>query len=356
MEITDFIVNRIKEFAVHKNLILTGVCGRAGSGKTTLVGKISDELKHNKIENVIYSGDWRFNLDSAERKFWMQEKWKTGMDAYLYAINQFSWWNFELIYRDLSELVNGKDLYIKNAYNRLSGKKDLAVDIPGIEKGIILFENCVLGGVEYLENLDIILMVNTPDILCHERILKKDASRRSLPEIMIRNLITTYSENIFFKLLFKNFSDRTIACDSEGALTPFPEIENVSHIPIPIAEKTFRQNKKATIFCDLEGIIIKHSAVPPDEVEDIKFIDGSLEKLKELRDDGYFLILTTSRPSNKIFGIVEKIRSNGLEFDQIVCDLPVGPRIQISDSKNGEPRATAYVVKKNAGIKKIQIP
>jgi len=355
LEITEYMVSRLKKAAVRKNRILAGVCGRAGAGKTTLVSKISDDLKHNKIDNVIYSGDWRFNLDSVERKFWLQEKWKTGMDAYLYAINQFSWWNFELIYRDLSELVNGARLYIKDSYNRLSGKKDFIVDIPRIEKGIILFENCVLGGVEYLENLDIIVLVNTPDILCHERILKKDASRRSLPEIMIRNLITTYSENFFFKLILKNFSDRTIACDSDGVLTSFPEIENVSHIPVPITEKTFRQSKKATIFCDLEGIIIKHETVPADEDENIEFIEGSLEKLKEFRDNGYSLVLTTSRLGNKIFGILEKIKSMGLEFDHIVCDLPVGTRIQISDSKNGEPRAAAYVVKRNAGIKKLKI-
>lgn len=356
VEITDYIVSRLEKTAVFKNHVLVGVCGRAGAGKTTLVRKISSELKKKEIKNVMYSGDWRFNLDSAERKIWLQEKWKTGMDAYLYAINQFNWWNFDLIYKDLMLLRNGSPLQISNAYNRTTGRKDLEINIPQIERGVILFENCVLGGVDNLEILDIIVLVNTPDIICHQRILKKDERRRSLPEIMIRNLITTYSENVFFKILLDNFSAKTIACDSEGFQTSYPKIEEVSHIPVPISEKTFQQRKKAAIFCDLEGIIVKHESVPSERIEDIEFIDGSLEKLKEFKEKEYFIVLTSSRPSDKVFSVVEKIRSLGLEFDQIVCDLPVGPKIQISDSKDGKPRAEVYIAETNEGIKKLEIP
>jgi uridine kinase len=353
VEITDLLVSRLKDKKNMQGRFLVGVCGRAGAGKTTLVGKISQELNREQIDNITYSGDWRFNLDSAERKVWLREKWKMGMDAYLYAINQYSWWNFGFIYKDLNELVKGKSLHITNAYNRLTGKKDLDVDIPKVERGVIILENCVLGGVENLETLDVIVLVNTPDIVCHERILKKDASRRSLPEIMIRNLVTTYSENIFLKLLLNNFSAKTITCDADGALTSYPVIEDVRQIPVPIIEKTFRENKKATIFCDLEGIIIKHASVPSDSLDDIEFIEGSLEKLKTYKDQGYFLVLTTSRPGNSVFGIVEKMRSMGLEFDQIVCDLPVGPRHIVADSKNGDPGAEAHVVKRDEGIKKL---
>ena len=88
----------------------------------------------------------------------------------------------------------------------------------------------------------------------------------------------------------------------------------------------------------------------------MEIIEGSLEKLKEFRDKGYFLILTTSRPQNKVFGVVEKLRSMGLEFDQIVCDLPVGPRHLINDSKDGQVRAIAHALKRDEGIKDIKLP
>ena len=342
--------------AGERDKILVGVCGRAGSGKSTLTEKISFELNERKTENIIYSGDWRFNLDSASRKIWLREKWKVGIDAYLYAINQFSWWDFHQIYNDLAELLKGNEIEIHDAYNRATGKKDLHAKTSGIGSGVILFENCILGGVESLPSLDVIVLINTPDIVCFERILKKDVSRRSLQEIMIRNLITTYSENIFLKLLMENFAGKTVTCDSNGMFAPYPDIYDVSHIPVPIIGKTFRERKKGTIFCDLDGSLIKHVPVPSENGEEMEIIEGSLEKLREFRESGYFLVLTTSRPQNKVFGVLEKLRSMKLEFDQIICDLPIGPRHLINDSKDDEVRAFAHVLKRDEGIRNIQLP
>jgi len=186
--------------------LLVGICGRAGAGKTTLAKKISEKFK---MHTIIYSGDWRFKHDSAERKKLFQEKWKAGMNAYMYAINQYTWWDFEKIGIDLDDLLKSKAVIIKNAYDRETGKRDTTIELPDRYKSIILYENCILGGTEILEKLDLIILLNTPDEVCFSRMIDKDFGRRSMAEIASRFLITSFSENKFFTLfwhVYRNLS------------------------------------------------------------------------------------------------------------------------------------------------------
>jgi uridine kinase len=356
MEITDYIMGDRYELQAKDMQILAGITGRAGSGKTTLSKLLSKDLKDRGVDNVVYSGDWRFVLDSGSRKQWIETQWKTGMNAYLYAINQFNWWDFNRIYDELHDLVRGNGININSAYNRISGKKDLSIKIHGIERGIVFYENGILGAVEHLEEIDVFILLNTPDSLCLNRIIKKDFGRRSLQEIVTRYLITTFSENIILKILFDKFQDKIVSCDSTGTLGKYPEVHEITHIPVPIEDVKPMLMKKGTVFCDLDGTIIKHVPVPTETGEEIRVISGSADKLKELRQKGYFLVLTTSRPQNKIFGVLEILKNEGLKFDQIVCDLPVGPRHLINDSKNDEIRAFAHVIERDGGIKNINLP
>jgi len=356
MEIASYIINKFKETKGEHDRILVGICGRAGGGKTTITEKLSKELDARKISNITYSGDWRFILDSKDRKLWLQEKWRAGIDAYIYALNQISWWEFTKIYQDLDDLMKGRAVTIDNAYNRITGKKDITIDIPAINQGIIFYENSILGGIEILENIDVILLLNTLDEVCFKRIMKKDSHRRSISDIAARYLITTYSENIFFEVLLDKFSSKTVICDSDGKFARYPEIHNISNIPVPIYHRKYKECKKGTVFCDLDGTLIKHVPVPSETGEEIEIIDGSVEKLREFREKDYYLILTTSRPYDKVFGVIEKLMSEGLNFDQIICDLPVGPRHLINDSKDDEIRAIAHVLKRDEGIKSINLP
>jgi len=335
MEVTEYIINKLKTTRNENGNILVGVCGRAGSGKTTLSDKIRKELNSKKIDNVAYSGDWRFIFDSKDRKLWIEEKWKAGIDEYLHSINQFRWWDFKKIYDDLDELVRGNKIKINDAYNRLTGKKDFQVEIKGVKNGVILYENAILGGVEILEKLDVVVLLNTSDAMCFERTMKKDSSRRSLTDIAARFIITTYSENFFLNMLLDKFSKKTVICDSNGKFGTPPTINNVSQIPVLIPNKKLesRMRKSGTVFCNLDGTIIKHVPIPSENGNDIEFVKESVEKLKKLRKEGYYLIMTTSRPYSKVFGVLERLKSKDIYFDQIICDLPVGPRYLINDSK-----------------------
>ncbi len=355
MEVTDFLLRRFSELQGDRRRLTVGICGRAGAGKTTLGRRIERECELHGIATRAYSGDWRFLQDSPERKQWLLEKWRVGIDAYLYAINQFSWWDFQGIQDDLELMAEGEGLSIQSAYNRDTGLKDLKVSLPPMREGIICYENCILGGVEVLEKLDIVLLVNTSDAICLARMLEKDSARRSASEVAIRFLMTTYSENRFLNMLTEKFSERTFSCDSTGLFGPRPSIEEVSHIPIPLNPSNVRQSKRGTVFLDLDGTLIEHVPIPSETGEEVRVLEGSVEKLRELREKGYFIVLTTSRPQNKIYSVLRVLKDSGMEFDQVISDLPVGPRHLVNDSKGDEVRAFSHVLERNRGISELDI-
>jgi len=353
MQITEYILNRFHKS--KRQRLLVGICGRAGAGKTTLVHKISDDLAAAQIENVAYSGDWRFILDSKGRREWLDEKWKAGMDAYLNAINQFSWWDFNEVLNDLTALQNEEAIRIVDAYDRLTGTKTAEIILGPIKRGIILYENCILGHIDAIPRLDIIVLVNTPDQICLERMLRKDADRRPVSDIATRYLMTTYSENIFLRVLRERFASRAVACDSDGRFGPFPDVSEITHIPVPIHVHKPQKLKIGTIFCDLDGTLIKHVPVPSNSGDDIELLEGSIEKMKEFRQKGYHIVLTTSRSEESILAVLQSLQVMGLEFDHVICDLPIGPRHLINDSKGEEVRAFAHALVRDSGVKNVKI-
>ncbi len=349
------ISGRLRERRAAGRGLMVGICGRAGAGKTTLSRRMAEMLHAQGLGSIAYSGDWRFIMDSEDRKRWLAEKWKVGLDAYTYAMNQFSWWDFARIYQDLLCLKEGRPLRLENVYDRASGRSDATIDVPATAAGAVLYENCILGGVEILDLLDLIVLVNTPDVLSLKRVLRKDAARRSVSEITARYLMTTYSENIFLELILNYFRERMVVCDSHGRFGSFPEIRRVNHIPAPIPEPRGSPPTKGTVFCDLDGTVVKHVPIPSETGDDIKVLEGSVEKLREFRAKGYYLVLTTSRAGANIFRVIDVLRAKGLEFDQIVCDLPIGPRHLINDSKDGQCRAFAYAIPRDGGITGIDV-
>ncbi|MBI5332435.1 MAG: hypothetical protein HZB65_02595 [Candidatus Aenigmarchaeota archaeon] len=341
MPITESIVNRMHQ--ILKRPIFIGVCGRAGSGKSSLVKRIVDEIAVLNIPVSFYYGDWRFRLDSSGRKKWIEEKWKSGMDEYIRAINQYSWWDFEKIYHDLEKLANGGNIVIDDAYDRTTGKKGVHVEMKAPGDGIIFYENCVLGGVEILNKLDIIIMVNEDDILCFNRLAQKDSARRAFPDILARTLMTMYSENLFFKLLLERFSNKLLVSDSGGMVGGCPKIEDVKYLPVPAIETENTPNQTGTIFIDLESIA-ENSRENLQEL-----IVDNAGKLKELRKKGNHMILTTTLPYNQAHDIYQKLKEHGIIFDQLVSDLPVGSR-QVVDNHQ---RTKLYHVKTKKDLDEV---
>jgi uridine kinase len=234
MQITEYLEREFNHKFKNNINVLVGICGRAGSGKTFITQKIIGQLERKGIDSISYSGDWHFILDSQQRKIWLEKAAMQGISSYLSAINQFNWWDFERINFDLSRLVAGDSITLDRAYDRTTGKKNLNLVIPAINQGIIFYENAILGDANLLEKLNLIILINTPDIVCFKRIIMKDARRRTASEIAARFLVTSYSENIFFKILLENFQNKTLVCDCQGKFCDFTHIKDKHQIPVTL--------------------------------------------------------------------------------------------------------------------------
>jgi FMN phosphatase YigB (HAD superfamily) len=114
-----------------------------------------------------------------------------------------------------------------------------------------------------------------------------------------------------------------------------------------------------TIFCDIDGTLIKHDLPINITKEDYKLelIEGTLEKLQEWDTKGYNIILTTGRKES-LRRITEKhLQDAGIVYDQLIMGIGGGSRVLINDLKpSGEQTAFAFnVIRNKEGIKNIEI-
>jgi uridine kinase len=327
MEITEKLINKFNQ--IKGRSLLVGVCGRAGAGKTTMTNKIVEELNSHEINSIAHSGDWRFKLDSQGRKKLFENKWREGINQYSLAVNQFTWWDFDNILLDLDKLSKGQEITIKNAYDRLTGKKDLEINLFGGSERIIFYECNILGGVEILEKLDLILLVNTPEDICFERIIKKDLSRRSVADLASRYLIVSHSEYLFYNNLLQKFEEKVITCNSEGLLGEHPEFSPVSHLPVPLVNQEQKIEHKNTVFYEVDSLLING-----DYPEKAVFSEQEINHIKELKVNNNHVIAITSRTQEQWSKIENNLAEKEIIFDRILFDLPLGKKDLIKKSSN----------------------
>jgi uridine kinase len=218
----------IAEFLSNGRYGCVGVTGNAGAGKTSFTKSLDE---NNFIK---YSIDWRFIGDSQYRKNLLDSKAKNSIFSYIDACNQFNWWDWDLILKDIFDIKNdGK--FIIDAYNRDSGKYDQTEIINCLNKTIVV-EGALLGPEAFVKQLDAIVFVYTPPKQRLNRLLAKDSDRRCVNEILARFLITEYSENIYYQQLFENYYEKMYFVDCDGAFISAPNdfISKSSYVPLPV--------------------------------------------------------------------------------------------------------------------------
>ena len=213
-----FISSILKEFSSG----VFAITGPAGSGKTSTGEVIS--MTH---ASSLYSADYRFIGDSVVRKKLLGQKQARSVADYQDSANQFNWWDWSMIQRDLNELMNGSDVLLDAPYDRASGLNGRPIKISPSK--IILFEGAIIGPPDLASKFTKIFFLSTPPTERFERILKKDLQRRSFNDVLARFLITEYSETIYYKNLFSWARDKMIFIDT---LTGHPCSEPV--LPIDL--------------------------------------------------------------------------------------------------------------------------
>jgi hydroxymethylpyrimidine pyrophosphatase-like HAD family hydrolase len=121
-------------------------------------------------------------------------------------------------------------------------------------------------------------------------------------------------------------------------------------------------NRPKTIFCDIDGTLIKHNNfkdIMDDNVETV-VLEGTIDKLIEWDRKGYNLILVTGRRESMRKKTEKQLAEAGITYDKLIMGIGGGQRIIINDlkpkiSEQHYPTALSINLVRNNGIKDIDI-
>jgi hydroxymethylpyrimidine pyrophosphatase-like HAD family hydrolase len=117
--------------------------------------------------------------------------------------------------------------------------------------------------------------------------------------------------------------------------------------------------KPKTIFCDIDGTLVKH--YPPDinSVPDFELtlLPGTLETFREWDRKGYNIILVTGRRESMRHSTEKQLKKIGIFYDQLIMGIGGGQRVIINDFKpnSDEPTAAHFCLKRNDGISSLNL-
>ncbi len=101
---------------------------------------------------------------------------------------------------------------------------------------------------------------------------------------------------------------------------------------------------KTWIF-DLDGTIVKHNGYKIDGHDTL--LSGAKEYLSELPEEDLVLILTSRTDEYKEMTL-SFLKENGIRYDQIIFNVPMGERIIVNDRKpSGLDMALAFSTERN---------
>lgn len=124
---------------------------------------------------------------------------------------------------------------------------------------------------------------------------------------------------------------------------------------------TNSKNARKTIFCDIDGTLVKF----PESFEDFKnlpkgkdkmeLLPGTLDKLWEWETAGHNIILTTGRKESMREHTERQLREVGIFWDHLIMGLGPGKRYLINDRNSGNDTAFGIVVDRNEGIGDVNL-
>tara|TARA_Y100000996_G_scaffold325729_1_gene261809 strand:- start:60 stop:419 length:360 start_codon:yes stop_codon:yes gene_type:complete len=118
-------------------------------------------------------------------------------------------------------------------------------------------------------------------------------------------------------------------------------------------------SRPKTIFCDLDGTLVKHSN--PIDVQnpnlELEVLPGTHERLIEWDTKGYYIVITTGRKESARQSTIKQLSRAGILYDQLIMGFGGGDRILINDRKRDSTRDTASVINltRDKGVKDVEL-
>ena len=118
-------------------------------------------------------------------------------------------------------------------------------------------------------------------------------------------------------------------------------------------------DKPKTIFCDLDGTLVKHSN--PIDVQnpnlELEVLPGTHKRLVEWDTKGYYIVITTGRKESARQPTIKQLSRAGIIYDQLIMGFGGGDRILINDRKKDSERNTASVINltRNKGVEDVEL-
>tara|TARA_X000001388_G_C2196273_1_gene109469 strand:- start:143 stop:505 length:363 start_codon:yes stop_codon:yes gene_type:complete len=118
-------------------------------------------------------------------------------------------------------------------------------------------------------------------------------------------------------------------------------------------------NKSKTIFCDLDGTLVKHSN--PIEIQDpnyeLEVLPGTHDKLREWDSKGYHVIITTGRKESAREATIKQMQRAGIDYDQLIMGFGGAVRYIINDRKPNGKDDTSFAINlnRNEGVNNVEI-
>lgn len=101
-----------------------------------------------------------------------------------------------------------------------------------------------------------------------------------------------------------------------------------------MVENTIKLRRKfGTVFCDVDGVLLKHVNNSTDNPEDNIIIGECINKLNKIKEENNKIILITARPNKTRDTFTNLLNIFNIPYDDIVMGLNPGPRYLINDIK-----------------------